>query len=556
MTHLIKTLKCTIGAGCLLLSASLFAQGDDTILRAMQDELKRSMEMRETGYDKPFFISYGLTDVSSYTVYATLGAIVQSEESGNRGKSLRVLVGDYNFNDESLDNDTQSESSNVEIQLPSDEDYAGIRRAYWTTTDAVYRGAAQKYRKHQQTLKEQQKKLEELPHRTFAKVPVVKKIAPISSYVIPKKNIEEYCRKLSAVFKSFPGMESSDVVVNVLMGRDYFINSEGTVVVRPYRLAMLQCRAEFKTPHGEPLTESLVHYAALPSDFPKLETMIGRVKEMATKLQTVSKSPTLEEEYSGPVLFMGSAAAATLSSTLFSYRETLVASNDIVSATDTRPENTSLLDARIGRTIMDNSITITARPKLKKFGTVDLLGAYDVDEEGVEPADALVLVDKGTLKNQLNDRSITREGQTANGHAGGASVIEVSTSKGTPEAALKQSLIALAKAEGLPYAIIVRESGDFRGNMAELWKVDLDSGTETLLRPAQVRRLSLKDLRKITGISSTQQAFNIPAGEGALTSIICPSAILLERIDVVPLRLPYIEDDVVYVPSPLNKEGK
>lgn len=539
-----------------LCPSDLFAQGDETILRAMQDELKRSMDMRETGYDKPFFISYGLTDVRSYSVYATLGAIVQSEESNNRGKSLRVLVGGYDFNDESLDNDTHSESAGVEIQLPADDDYAGIRRAYWTTTDAIYRGAAQKYRKHQQTLKEQHKKIEELPHRTFARVPVVKNIAPREDYNIRKAELEAYCRKLSAVFKEFPGMESSDVLINVLMGRDYFINSEGTVVVRPYHLAMLQCRAELKTSHGEPITESIVHYAVSPSDFPKLETMIGLAKEMAIKLQSVAKSPGLDEEYSGPVLFMGSAVAGTLASTLFGYRETLVASNDIASSTDQRPENNSLFDARIGKSIMDNSITVTAKPKLRKFGNVSLLGAYDVDEEGVEPADELVLVDKGILKNQLNDRSLTREGQAANGHAGGPAVVEVSTTKSAPEPALKQSLIALAKAEGLPYAIIVRESGDVRGNMAEIWKVDLESGAETLLRPAQVRKLSFKDLRKITGASAVQQAYNVPAGEGSLTSIICPSAVLLERIDVIPLRLPYLADDIVYVPSPLTKDIK
>jgi len=463
-------------------------------------------------------------------------------------------VGGYTFNDESLDNDTYSEPSGVEIQLPSDDDYAGIRRAYWTTTDAIYRGAAQKYRKHQQTLKEQHKQIEELPHRTFARVPVLNSIAPVQTYNIPKTELETYCRKLSAVFKEFPGMESSDVMVNVLAGRDYFINSEGTVVIRPYRLAMLQCRAELKTDHGEPITESYVHYAELPEDFPKLENMITTAKEMAAKLQSLSKSPTLEEEYSGPVLFMGSAVAGTLTSTMFAYRETLVASNDIASSTDQRPENNSLFDTRIGKSIVDNSITVTAKPKLRKFGNVSLLGAYDVDEEGVEPADELVLVDKGILKNQLNDRSLTREGQTANGHAGGAAVVEVSTTKGTPESTLKQSLIALAKSEGLPYAIIVRESGDVRGNMAEVWKVDLESGTETLLRPAQVRRLSFKDLRKIAGASSIQQAYNVPAGEGSITSIICPSAMLLERIDVMPLRLPYLEDDVDYVPSPLAKE--
>src|ERR1044071_5398282 len=84
----------------LVISVELVAQKDEVILRAMQDELRRNMEIRETGYDKPFFISYGLTDVNSYSVYASLGAIVQAEESNNRGKAMRVLVGDYVFNDE------------------------------------------------------------------------------------------------------------------------------------------------------------------------------------------------------------------------------------------------------------------------------------------------------------------------------------------------------------------------------------------------------------------------------------------------------------------------
>lgn len=544
-------------AVCLIVvapHAEMFAQQDEIILRAMQDELNRSMEMRDTGYDKPFFISYGLTDVTSYSIYATLGAIVQSEQAVNRGKSLRVLVGDYTFNDESLDNDMNSEPSRVEIQLPADNDYAGIRRAYWTTTDAVYRGAAQKFRKHQQTLKEQRKKIEEVPHRTFARVPVVKRAAPVETISIDKPALEDYCRQVSAVFKDYPGMESSDVMINVLTGRDYFINSEGSVVIRPYHLAVLQCRAELKSPHGEPITESIVHYAASPDGFPPREKMVAAAKEMAAKLQQVIKSPSLEEEYSGPVLFMGSAVASAFSSTLFSFRETLVASNDIANSTDTRPENNNLLDTRIGKSILDLNFTIKAKPRLKKFGNVALLGSYDVDEEGVEPAEELVLVDKGVLRNQLNDRSLTREGQVANGHAGGPAVIEITTAKSSTEAFLKQSLISLAKAEGLEYGIIVRESGDVRGNMAEIWKVDVATGAETMLRPSQVRRLSLKDLRKVAGASGSLEAYNVPAGEGSLTSVICPSAILLERIDVAPVRLPYIEDDVQYIPSPLVKD--
>ena len=525
---------------------------DNVILKAMHDELKRSMDMRDTGHDKPFFISYGINDLTNFSVYASLGAIIQSGESRNRSKSVRVLVGDYEFNDESLDNNTFSEGTAREIQLPSDDDYYGIRRALWTTTDAVYRGAAQKYRKHQNTLKEQQKTVTDLPHRTFARVPLVKKADFHIPVTLDKAVLEDYCRKVSAVFKRYPGMESSDVMISITTGDDYFVNSEGTSVVKPYQFAVLQCRAQLKTTMGEPIDESLVHYARSPEEFPKVENMIAEATTMAEKLIKTAKAQPLEDEYTGPVLFIGSAVADLFSSALFSFKESLVASNAIMSANDFRPEATGLLDSRIGKNIIDNSITIKAKTKLKKSENEILIGSYEVDDEGVVPPDEMVLVEKGVLKDLLNDRSLTRHGQTSNGHSSGAGVLEITSAKQSSEKELKATLIETAVKDGLDFAIIVRSSGGMRANMLEIWRVDLETGAEELLRPAHLPALSLKDLRRIAGASSVQHISNVSAGEAVLTSFICPSALLLETVDIAPLKLPYLEEDIVYVPSPLK----
>ncbi|MEO8472632.1 MAG: metallopeptidase TldD-related protein [Chryseolinea sp.] len=529
------------------------AQSDErVILKAMKDELKRSMEIRETGYDKPFYISYRIDDLKNYTVYASLGAIIQAGETKNRAKSVRVLVGDYEFNDESLDNNTFSEPSAREIQLPEEDDYYGIRRALWTTTDIVYKGAAQKFRKNQNSLKEQGKSLSDVPHRTFAKVPVIQKQDQPVALVLDEDAIRNYARRLSDVFRNFSELESSEVIISVTGSDNYFVNSEGTVVIKPDQLAVMQCRAQLRSKVGEPIFENLVYYAQTLNELPQLDRAIAEAKAMCDKLMKLKECESLEEEYSGPVLFLGPAVANLFSAALFSYRETLMASNAIQNTNDFRPDAAGQLDARLDKIVIDNSITIRALPFMKKFGNTSLLGAYEVDDEGVAPAAELMLIEKGVLKNLLNDRSLVKHGQKANGHSTGPGVLEITSAKQFTEKQLKQSLLTTAKNDGLPFALIVRNSGDVGEGLSEIWKVDISSGNETLVRSAQPNQVTLKDLRRISGTSATLQSVSVPAGEGTLASMICPAALLLESVDVTPLKLPYTEKDNTYVPSPLN----
>ena len=92
-------------------------QNDDVILRAMQDEMDRNMkELRLPNHDKPFFIMYNIQDQKTYDITATLGSIVQSSERPARFKSnTRILVGDYSFNDESLEDNLTSGPTALEI---------------------------------------------------------------------------------------------------------------------------------------------------------------------------------------------------------------------------------------------------------------------------------------------------------------------------------------------------------------------------------------------------------------------------------------------------------
>ena len=546
----------TISISSLLLiiaSSSLVAQQENNvILRAMKDELKRSMdEINYDNHDRPFFISYGITDSKNFSVYATLGAVVQSSEYRNRDKSVRVLVGNYEFNDESLDNNLFSEATANEIQLPLDDDYFGIRRALWTTTDVVYKGAAQKYRKHQSTLKEQNKKLSDLPHRVFAKVPVIQAVKPVADLAIDHEALNNYCRQVSLVFRDFPELESSDVSINLSHGTKYFVNSEGTVVVEPYSIGIVQCRVQGKAKTGEPIYETVEYYAKTPGEFPAIDKLKTDAAALAKKVDDLRNANVLDEEYSGPVLFLGPSVAQAFASTLFSQRESLIASNAILSQNDFRPSATAALDSRIDKLVIDNSLTVKATPKLKSFSGKALIGAYDVDDEGVVPADNLILVEKGILKALLNDRSLSSSSQSANGHSTGPAVIEISCEKSLSHQALKNALIASAKNDGQEFALIVRTNASFGEAMSEVWRVNLDTGNEELMRSSQVGELSLRNLRRIIGVANGREAYTVQSG-GTLASLIVPQGLLLDNVTITPIKLPYLEEHESYVKNPLK----
>jgi hypothetical protein len=461
-------------------------------------------------------------------------------------------VGNYEFNDESLNSNSYSDPTSAEVALPTDDDYNGIRRALWATTDAVYRGAAEQYKKHQATLKEKDKKISDVPHRELAKVPVVRKVEAVRSYSLDKAKWDNYCRQLSAVFIAYPDLKSSKVSINISQGTQYFVNSEGTTVVIPFTRAMLHCRIEVKNKNGDVAFDNIGYQVTAPEDLPSIEKVQAEAKAMAERLIKSGDEITLEDDYSGPVLFIGAAAVQVFSNIFLTSRDGLMATDNIPNINENRPDAGNTMDNRIGKIIVDNSLSIYARAPLRKFNGETLLGSYNIDEEGVVPADQLVLVEKGILKNLMNDRSLSRPGQTATGHANGPGVLEVVSDKGISQQALKQALIEAARKEGLDFAIIVRESSESGQGISKFYKVDLATGKEELLRRVRLGSVALKNLKRIAGVSKQQRVYTNEVGSNGLVSFIVPDALLLNDMELSPVHIPAREPDVTYIESPLK----
>jgi hypothetical protein len=88
------------GAVFVLLASVSHSQapGPNTVIKAMSDELKRSVaELQFKDLEKPYFIQYVILDREQYRAEATFGALTTSRKDQTRILQAQVRVGDYEF---------------------------------------------------------------------------------------------------------------------------------------------------------------------------------------------------------------------------------------------------------------------------------------------------------------------------------------------------------------------------------------------------------------------------------------------------------------------------
>lgn len=549
----------TLLSFCSIVSVSVAQHNkDDVLLTAMKDELERSLkELKHPEFEKPFFIMYGIQDQKSYSVAGSLGSLIQSKENKNRFKSTtRVLVGDYSFNDESLEDNMNSSPTALEIYLPEEDDYMGIRRAFWSSTDKVYRDAARHFQRHQQTVKESGKSLDEIPHRSFAKGKALTLIQTLPEYRFDKVAWEKKIRDLSAAFLGHPEILYSSVAISFTDGNHYLANSEGVLARLPFRNASFTCIAQLKGKNGEIVVDQIIHRASNPDQLPSFEQLDGEIRNLITRIEKQTDVPVFPDEYTGPVILSGAPVADLFASGLFSGNESIIASNYITALTGYQYNRSNSMDMKIGKLLLSPQLTIKAKPTLKNFQGVDLLGSFDLDDEGITPPDELVIFENGVLKSLLNDRTITHTSQTANGFSSGPGVLEVSIKESHPDEILKKKLIEEAKEQGLEYALIIRQSSFLTG-LVNVYKVFVADGKEELVRNALLGDLNSKILRRIIAASEQQSAHNIGGSnfmgqnQGPFVSYIVPASVLVKEMEVKPFDMPTLHEEE-FVSNPLK----
>jgi hypothetical protein len=542
-------------ASIALVAVSALAQAqsqqrESVVARAMSDELARTMaELRLEKADRPYFVAYTITEQDGSGAAASFGSLLGTNRSRGRMLRVEVRVGDYAFdNTNFFSAPTLSEVGMRAFlgvyELPLDDDYLEIRRQIWLATDGAYKAAVEGVAGKRAALLNRTRtdsladfSEAEVTHTTDELPPIVFDLAAGEALV----------RDLSRAGGT-PSIYTSNVSVGAGNARTFYLNSEGTSYVRSRAMVTLTANAATQAADGMPLSNSLRVSARSMAAFPSRDQLAAQIREMYATLDTV-RTASLIDRYNGPVLFEGRAAAELFSET---FAPALAASRKAVSGNAQSEMMASILSGssqrgtslaeKLGARVLPDFLSVVDDPTLAEHGHVPMLGGYTVDDQGVR-ARPTRLIESGILKTLLSSRTpvegVPRSSGNFRSGAVSPSNLIVETANGLSDAALRERLLALAKARGLPFAIVVRTiggggasgsamsmilavsrpGGAERGrNVLRAYKLYAD-GHEECVRGAQLLGANVDAFKGIVAASATSTVLH-GSGAGGINSIL------------------------------------
>jgi TldD protein len=575
------------------------AADSDHTLAAMQDELDRSrtrLELTIPGTNqpaRPYYIQYRVLDLEVRTIVAEFGALVSSTRGRNRIMSVDVRVGDDNLDSSNFITDEGfsgflGSTGTVGI----DRDYDSLRQDLWLASDQAFKAAVENFSKKQAFMSR------------LAKAPSIPDFSPSTATVMvdpltdpdwTTRNWEQEARTVSAALRQFPQLYSSRVTYHLIYTTSYLLNTDGTKIRANHTLAAIEASLETESDDGMALHNYYAVYRHRPDQLPAADAVRKDLEKAGEQLITLRVSPPAAD-YDGPVLFeapaAGSLLAQMLGPSLSGARGPLAMQSAFDQLMD-RLGGRSEWTGKLGSRVLPGQVSLLDDPTAKQFQGRDLLGTYDVDEEGVK-SQRVELVNSGLLLNFLMSRRPGPDLDHSNGHGRAAylgdprpmaSNLFFTSLDGISPDDMKKKFMAECKQNGNKWCLIVREmdnpvlgvreqedlsdivmgaaSGAATGDRLPLlvYRVDVSDGRESLIRGARLTGLTLRAVRNIAAVGNDATAFDFmqsqqagfagtalaafgSADSGVPSTVIAPS-LLLDDVEVhgargEPERLPLV----------------
>src|SRR5689334_16158156 len=121
----------------------------------------------------------------------------------------------------------------MDLNLPLDDDYNTIRRAFWLATDDLFKDANETFTKKKAALERKQLTDEDKNLPDFAQAPKVQVIEAPADIQIDKAKLEKLIREISAVFSQYKPIQNSNVSFSFNNTYEFLKNTEGTNIRKP-----------------------------------------------------------------------------------------------------------------------------------------------------------------------------------------------------------------------------------------------------------------------------------------------------------------------------------
>ena len=478
-------------------TASALAQGKgtaDPMLAAMQAELTREQaSLLLPGMQRPYFMEYRLDDIARYEAVANYGALTREEDVHQTVVRVTVRVGSYEH-----DNSSAKGEGTAELG-PEENNPEALRYAFWLATDEAYKTALRAYASKQAALKQFETERREAD---FAH-------AQPSTHIDPLRHIEldraEWRRRIveaSGLYATAPEVQSfaeavqySTASLRAVAVNSTVVNTEGTVTRDGYTGYSANISVGGQAADGMRLGRDNGSTSTSAAQLESWPDFRKRTLDDLRSFNELRTAPVVAaEDYHGPVLFSGDAAADVFNR-LF-----------VPNIEADRPEpgttarTTGAYNSSLHSRVLPELLSVTDDPTLTSFDGHPLLGSYAVDNEGT-PAERVDLVKSGKLEAYDIGREPVRDFPDSNGHGRAApgqpahsraGVILITPAHPLSPAEMDARLLALAKEQNRDVYFVETLFGELAPRLLYLVHPD---GTRMLVRGAVFDELDNRSLR-------------------------------------------------------------
>ncbi len=494
---------------------------------ALQDELMRGLGgLRLPGSPAPYRAEVRTVRAQLLSLDGSYGGVIVNVLDRQSAGAVEVRVGSP-----ARDNTNffGGDSGIAQLEVALDPSPRFAAKKLWLSLDNAFRGASKAWSTKQVVLKRLASG-EPAADFTAPGSPVVMR-AELAPADIDRDGLSSMVASLSARFSEHPGIDNGDVHVQVLRTQETVVNTDGMVLQWARDRAVLAVVADTKAPDGMHLDHGYaIQLRGVPAaDDALLAAGEELVDRTLRELEELAAAPMIEEDYDGPLLFLGDAAAQLLGATI---------ATEAVGSPAPLGENGRMVDlepawqGKLGKQVMPDDLDLVDDPTLK-----DGFGSYQIDAEGVKPT-RLQLVRAGKLEALLMTRVPNAKVSGSNGRARMSPALEsgatisnlVLTSKrrGSSVPQLERELLSRAQEDGYEFAYVIetlrdgavlgpvpRESAAAyagTGNLnlplpARVFRLEA-GGRRTLVRGAMLAPASMRVLRRIRAVGN--QARTVP----------------------------------------------
>ena len=422
---------------------------DDAVFGVMQAELTRSLKrLKLDDFGPPYLLVYRLVDQATLGLASSFGSSVSSDKEEERHVYVEARFGEPSFDNTDLRYHGWHAAASRSPEV--------LRQELWRLTDEAYKSAISSFleKKARKATERDPDKLDDLSTE-----PAYVSSTPETSWETDEPALRATLDRASAEFRRHPFVYGCFAYAGVRHARRYLLTSEGTRIATPNENAPVLVLLSAWTRADDGMRLDNHRTWAVPSarEIPSAETLRREAAALSAELKTMREAP-VQPPFAAPAIL-----DPEFSGVLF--HEAL--GHKLEGQRQRDPEQSQVFRDQVGSRILPVFISVLDDPTQKEFRGEALHGHYQYDSEGV-PAQAVTLIERGVLRGLLMSRWPVKGFARSNGHgradtfhhpSGRMANLVVVAHEPVPVAALKERLMALARAAGKPYGFWLKGSG-------------------------------------------------------------------------------------------------